>query len=213
MTIQKFALILAMGIFSTGGQLTAGSMKDHVPNDAAEAVPLGVGETLPDSKVRTLDGEMVGLHDLVSGQPAVFIFYRGGWCPYCTRHLSALREVIPALTAKDVQVFAVSPDRPEKLRETSENHDLNYTLISDSQVNAIRDLGLAFRVPNSLVETYKTKWGIDLEGDSGETHHILPVPAIFFTDADGKIIYQYTNVDYKTRLDPKNLLTSVEANI
>lgn len=196
-----------------GQPVSARAGYDSVPDEAGEASPLGKGELFPDSSVKTLNGSAVGLHELIAGKPAVFVFYRGGWCPYCTRHLSALREVIPELNALGVRVFAVSPDRPEKLKETRREQDLNYELVSDSQVNAIRDLGLAFRVADSLVDTYKSEYGIDLEADSGETHHILPVPAVYLVGGDGRILYQYSNPDYRTRLDPKKLLTNIKSEI
>ena len=51
---------------------------------------------------------------------------------------------------------------------------------------------------------------IDIEAASGETHHLLPVPAVFLTDADGKITYRYFNADYSVRLEAAELLKAAK---
>jgi peroxiredoxin len=55
------------------------------------------------------------------------------------------------------------------------------------------------------------KFGIDVEAASGDTHHELPVPAVFVLGTDGKIRFEYVNLDYKSRLDPDVLLAMAKA--
>lgn len=54
------------------------------------STPLAVGDAVPDVTLRTQEGTEVELRNLVAKKPTVLIFYRGGWCPFCTRHLQAL---------------------------------------------------------------------------------------------------------------------------
>jgi len=177
------------------------------------AEPLAVGAPVPAAAVRTVAGEATDLRAALGGRPTVLIFYRGGWCPYCTRHLAALGEIEGDLRAAGFQLVALSPDRPEKLRAKPAAAGLGYTLLSDSKAEAMRALGIAFRVEEALVATYKDRYGIDLEADSGETHHLLPHPAVFIVDAGGVIRFAHVNPDYRVRLTGDEILAAARATL
>ena len=57
------------------------------------AEALKVGAQIPDIAVTTAAGKPLKLRAAVSSKPAVLIFYRGGWCPYCVTHLQALMDI------------------------------------------------------------------------------------------------------------------------
>ena len=129
----------------------------------------------------------------------MLVFYRGGWCPYCNIQLSQLRLSFPGLRAIGYKLIAISPDSPESLRATLGDMSLEYTLLSDSQLDLIGALGIGFRVDDPTLEKYKG-YGIDLEAASGEAHHVLPVPAVFVVDAKRIIQFHYVNPDYRIRV-------------
>ena len=83
-----------------------------------------------------------------------------------------------------------------------------FRLLSDSTMAASRSLGLAFRMPDKLVATYKNSYGIDIEANSGQTHHQLPVPAVFLVDTEGMIQFSYINPNFKVRADPGVILAA-----
>jgi peroxiredoxin len=70
--------------------------------------------------------------------------------------------------------------------------------------------GLAFKVDADTVALYKNNYNIDIEADSGETHHLLPVPAVVIIGSDNLIKYIYWNADYKIRLAPQALLQAAK---
>lgn len=176
---------------------------------AEEANPLEVGDRIPPVRVADSEGRSVDLSKLAAEKPTVFIFYRGGWCPYCTTHLGALGAVESRLIDLGYQVIAISADRPEKAGESAEEHDFKYRLLSDSKMDAARAFGIAFKVDDKTIEQYH-EYGIDLEDASGETHYLLPVPAVFIAGTDGVIRYAYSNPDYTIRLEPEGLLEAAE---
>ena len=137
---------------------------------------LAVGDKVPAATVRDDRGTQLLLTDAIKGRPAVLVFYRGGWCPYCMRHLSALAEVHAALAEAGFSLIALSPDRPEKLRARPVTAEAPFRLLSDSEAQAAQAFGIAFKVDDALVAKYRDSYGIDLEGDSGQTHHLLPHP-------------------------------------
>ena len=176
-----------------------------VPQDPAQVTPLVVGTTIPTVTVRSPDGADRSLGPAVLERPTILIFYRGGWCPYCNTHLGELRKVESALIDLGYELLFLSADRPELLHSSLREPDLNYTILSDSRMAAARAYGIAFRVDDATVVRYKG-FGIDLEAASGETHHELPVPAVFIVDRNGVIRFVYANADYKVRIKPEVLL-------
>ena len=119
--------------------------------------------------------------------------------------LGQLQQIEPELIELGYQIIAVSPDRPEKLRETVDGRSLKYEVVSDSRMEAAKALGIAFKVADSTIERYQ-KWNIDLEAASGETHQLLPVPAVFVVSTEGIILFQFVHPNYRVRLDPEVLL-------
>jgi len=176
----------------------------------AHSAPLKEGDTIPDVTLRTEDDKEVSLRQLVAEKPTVLIFYRGGWCPFCTRHLSELAGIEQDLEKAGAQLLAISMDQPSKLRETPNLDKLGYQLLSDSEAVAAKAFGIAFQVEDDLVRKYKDSYQIDLEAASGQTHHILPHPAVFVTGTSGKIRFAYVNSDYKVRLEPAKILEQVK---
>lgn len=175
------------------------------------ARPLAVGDAIPDVTLRTETDQEVSLRKLISEKPTVLIFYRGGWCPYCTRHLSQLAGIEQDLERAGAQLVAISVDQPSKLRETPQRDKLGYRLLSDSDATAVKAFGLAFQVEDALVRKYKDAYRIDLEAASGRTHHLLPHPAVFVADTHGQIRFAHVNPDYKVRLEPSKILEATKA--
>jgi len=173
--------------------------------------PLKVGATIPDVTLRTENDQAVKLRTLVAAKPTVLIFYRGSWCPFCTRHLQDLAGIEPEVAKAGAQILAISMDQPEKLKATPGHDTLGYQLLSDSDAAATRAFGLAFRVEDALVKKYKDSYKIDLEAASGRDHHILPYPAVFVASTNGVIQFAHFNPDYKVRLEPKKILAALAA--
>jgi peroxiredoxin len=172
--------------------------------------PILLGTPLPDAELRTLQGEPTTLRAAVAGKPAVIVFYRGGWCPYCNLQLSELRHIEKDVQALGFELIALSPDRPEELRKTLDKHQLGYTLLSDHTAAASQALGIAYRYSDAMLAKYKG-YGIDLEQSAGATHHVLPVPAVFVVDAAGVIQFSYAHPDYRVRIPADVVLSAVRA--
>jgi peroxiredoxin len=155
----------------------------------------------------------VTLHGIIAGKPTVLIFYRGSWCPYCNAHLSDLVTVEEELRSLGYQIVAISPDRPEELNRMTIADHLNYRLFSDSQAEAMKKFGVAYRVDDTAVKNLKQKYNVDLERASGQTHHILPVPAVFVLDRAGKIVFVHADPDYKVRMKGAEVVAAAKTAI
>lgn len=61
----------------------------------AEGTGLPVGTLMPDAHASDLEGKDVALSSLLAKGPALFVFYRGGGCPYCNFEIHALTKAYP----------------------------------------------------------------------------------------------------------------------
>ncbi len=177
---------------------------------ALEVRPLLLGTKAPDSMAKSLDGKAVSLTSILNNKPAILVFYRGGWCPYCNVQLSELRAVNAEAKKLGYQVIAISPDRPEELKRTLEKNTLDYTLISDQSANLMQAFGIGYTVDTATLEKL-TGYGIDLEKASGEKHHALPVPSVFIIDAQGSLQFSYVHPDYSIRLPGSVILSAAKS--
>lgn len=187
----------------------AGALGAEAASDAKSTRPLPVGTRLPAFTVRDVHGAAVEFSPDRLTAPVVLIFYRGGWCPYCNAHLAELVTAEERLLEMGFKVIFLSADRPELLRSILKEPGIRYTLLSDSRMEAARALGIAFRVDDATIARYKSH-GIDLERASGETHHELPVPAVFLADRTGVLRFVHANPDYKVRIKSAELLDAAE---
>ncbi len=71
-------------------------------------------------------------------------------------------------------------------------------------MDAAKKFGLAFQVDNEGFQEF-------LAQHSGESHHLLLVPAVYIVDRDLKVHFQYVNPDYKIRIDPQTVLAAARA--
>ena len=136
---------------------------ENTPNLAIETKAMSEGTKIPEvSKLKTVKGKNFDLNKAISEKPTVLIFYRGGWCPYCNAQLSKLNSIESKLVEMGFQIIAISPDKPENLRESIKKHKLTYLLLSDSKMETAKAFGVAFKVDEATLFKYKAI-GIDLK--------------------------------------------------
>jgi peroxiredoxin len=110
-----------------------------------------------------------------------------------------------------VQLFAISPDQPSKLKETIDKHQIRFPLLSDSDMAAARGFGVAYKLDEATLVKLRA-FGMDVEEGSGQQHHMLPVPAVFLIGGTKCLIeFEYVNPDYRVRLSSDLLLAAARS--
>lgn len=182
----------------------------QVAMKAEDVRPVGMGAPVPDVAVTTIEGETKPLRNITNGSKTVLVFYRGGWCPFCSAHLQEVGQIKDDLKALGYQIVAISPDKPEELKKSMEKNETDYTLLSDSSAGAIRAFGLAFKVDDQTFTMYRDQYNIDLERSSGMDHHILPVPAVYLVNERSQITFLHFNPNYRERLKGATILEAAK---
>jgi peroxiredoxin len=204
--------MLVFTSFVSAGEHKMPEGSKKVAESAEEICPLLVGAKIPTLTLKTHGGADFDLNSAVMQKPAVLIFYRGGWCPYCNLHLAELQKIESDLLKLDYQIIAISIDRFEKLAPTIEKQKLNYTILADDRALATTAFGLAYKVSDADFQRLQG-FGMDLEEASGQKHHILPVPAALVVGTDGIIKFSYINPNYKARVKTDILLAAAKAEL
>ena len=178
--------------------------QNELPKTPTDIKPLLVGEKISNQELYDSSGKLVSLEQLFAKQKTILIFYRGGWCPYCNVHLSALAEAESALLELGYQIVAVSPDSPKNLRETSEKDKVNYLLLSDSKATLSKAVGVAFQAPENY-NKYLVK------GSEGVNSTVIPVPTLLILNTKGEILFEHINPNYKERITTELVLAVAKA--
>jgi len=178
-----------------------------VPQRPEDISPLLIGENIPVVSLPDASGNTIDLNALVAEKPTILIFYRGGWCPYCSKQLAGLEGISQDLKNKGYQMIAISTDQPSRLMETAQKQDLKYRLVSDADLELAKRFGIAYKAP-------KVYWDLLPKSTGGKnTELLLPVPSVFILDRKGKIHFEYINPDITQRMKPELLKVVAETII
>jgi peroxiredoxin len=177
-----------------------------VPTGAA--VP---GAPMPDARLVDVDGEEVGLGELIAGEPACIVLYRGAWCPYCNLALRAYESALAGpLREGCVRLVAISPQLPDGSLSMREANALSFAVLSDPGNQIARQLGVLWS-PTEGTRISQAKLGIDLAELNADGGYELPMPTVVIVDATGAIAWIDVHPNYGTRSEPSAILEAVAA--
>ncbi len=179
----------------------------NIATHADKITPLGVGQSIPQGPLTTMDGQATTLQEVIQKQASILIFYRGSWWRFCLTQLAGINNILSILQERGYTVLGICPDTSPGLQEVHSSRKLKFPLYSDSSLELSAQFGIAFHVDDETVSLYLNQYKIDLEKASGQPHHNLPVPSVFVVDKAGKILFAYSNADHTTRLSNEDLLT------
>ncbi len=157
---------------------------------------LRVGETLPDFLVDTESGQPVSSLAL-RGKPAVWLFFRGNWCPLCMAQIKEVAAHYKELESRGAQVVLVSPQSQEHTRELAKRFDVPFRFFVDRDGRAARSLGIFHEggVP------------LGMPGYGADT----VFPTVIVTDAEGRILLADETDNYRVRPEPETFLAALDA--
>src|SRR5271170_4814759 len=143
---------------------------DHgVPSDTIK-----VGDRLESFTLDDASGAPVSLDQILEAGPAVIVFYRGGWCPYCNLALRTYqKELLPQLGTFNARLVAMSPQSPDESLSTVEKAALEFTVLSDPGSRLAERIGIAFQQADEVLAAQR-KLGLDLAQVNAEGATRLP---------------------------------------
>jgi peroxiredoxin len=167
-----------------------------------------VGDAAPDFTLPSATGGSLRLQDQLARGPVVLAFYRGGWCPYCNLQLRAYQRELTRIRELNASLLAISPQTPDTSLDTAQKNTLAFDVVSDVGSHVARAYGLAFQMPDELQRIYESR-NINLPKFNGGDDWTLPIPATFVVNRERRIVLSHVDVDYRTRLDPEDVIAAL----
>ncbi len=179
---------------------------NQLRNGTLSRTMLKVGDQSPTIVLENAQGKIVDVAALLCSGPVIVSFYRGGWCPYCNLELRAFQEVLVDIHGLGASLVAISPEKPDETLSTAEKNALTFEVLSDVGQKVGRAFGLVYEFTDELKNVYR-EFNLDIPALNGQPNEwALPVSATYVVDCDGSILYAYTDVDYRDRADPDEIL-------
>ena len=171
------------------------------------------GDRMPDGNLLDVAGQPTTLAKTLRTNPAVIVFYRGGWCPYCNISLRTYQvQLVPALAERGIPLVAISPQTPDESLSTQETKELTFTVLSDPGNQIASRLGI-LTAPSDNVRAAQLQLGLDLTQVNADGTTALPMPTVIVADAAGVIRWIDVHRDYTTATEPDQILQAVTETI
>lgn len=170
---------------------------------------LSEGDKAEDFSLPNAKGEATQLTKLLEQGPIVLNFYRGGWCPFCNLEFKSLHDILPQIKELGANLIGISPELPDNSLDTIDKHQLQFEVLTDVGNIIARQYGIIMDVPEFMRPVY-LEWGIDLPKTNGDDTWELPIPATYIIGSDGNIISSYINKNYTERMEPSDIIKTLE---
>lgn len=199
----------ALSLFADGIGLTAGLAAfngvlltlayTHWYSDlgARDQPALAVGQTMPDLSLRDVGDRPVSTPELTR-QTALWIFYRGNWCPLCMAQIQEVAADYQRLAARGVAVHLISPQAPSHTRELAERFAAPMNFLRDADNLAARRLGI---LAEGGLPTGLQALGYDSD---------VPLPTVLITAPGGRIVYSDLTTNYRIRPEPAAFIEALD---
>lgn len=169
---------------------------------------LKVGDAAPDFLLPDADGRLHSSEQLRRKGPLVLSFFRGGWCPFCTAELRALDAAKDEFESVGATLAVVTPETRDFPRQLRRGLGLELKVLSDVGHAVAASYGVLFRVPDETKAHY-SRLGFDLGARHGSSVWMLPLPATYVIDAEGRIRNAFVEPDFTIRQEPDQILASL----
>ena len=180
--VGMLALLLGGGIFYIHSVLS------QIP---LTPLNLSVGDAFPEVTLPTSTGTNFASAEIRGRSAALYLFYRGDWCPFCRTELSVLNEYYERLRTAGVELFAVSVDTPEVSEALRQRLGVPFTFLSDADGTLLDRLGIRH-----------------VGGHDGDD---IAYPAQILVDRAGIIRWTFRGDSYRQRARPEEVLAAIAA--
>lgn len=208
--IFVFAILvmsLSLTVFSQDTMMSGDKMmmkKEVTAADVAKTA-LNVGGKMPAFSLEDASGKAVSSNDLLAKGNLVLVFYRGAWCPYCNTYLRSLQKNLTEITANGGNLVAVSVEKPDNSMKVADKNKLEFSVLSDSNLDVARQFGIVYQLDAKTDEKYKG-YGVDLVKMNGTEKPELPLSATYVINQKGEIIYAFLEPDFTKRAEPSAII-------
>jgi len=166
-------------------------------SDRATNTLLKVGQTLPNFSLEDTKTQQVSASSF-NGNPSIYMFYRGNWCPLCMAQIKEIAQEYKELERRGVNMVLISPQPHKYTAALAKKFQVGFHFLVDKgnqvakQLNILGENGLPF--------------GFQVLGYDSDT----VMPTIIITDKNGKILFADLTDNYRVRPEPSTFLAILD---
>lgn len=160
---------------------------------------LMVGNTLPEFQLETTSKETINSSSFL-GQPSIWLFYRGNWCPLCMAQIKEIAAQYQELEKRGVNMMLVSPQPHKNSEDLAKKFNVGFHFLTDHKNKAAKQLG--------ILHANGIPAGFQVMGYDSDT----VLPTVVITDTNGKIIFTDLTDNYRVRPEPETFLKVLDVH-
>ncbi len=161
--------------------------------DRSKNTVLKVGQILPDFQLEDSASRTVASSNF-KGNPSIYMFYRGNWCPLCMAQIKEIANQYKALEERGVNMVLVSPQPHKYTASLAKKFQVGFHFLVDKGNQVAQKLQILGK--NGL------PFGFQALGYDSDT----VMPTIIITDKHGKILFADLTDNYRVRPEPSTFL-------
>ena len=155
------------------------------------------GQPLPAFQAVDEDGNRVSSAEL-AGAPAILLFVRGSWCPFCSRQVANLTKVYKEITDSGAKLILITPKPLGMTRRVAEMFGVDFQFWLDDSLEIAKQLGLVVKA--GVPDDHRKEYGEDT---------LWPTSLVI--DANGVIKFTELSRFIADRPNPEKLLKVVRS--
>ncbi|HRH46966.1 MAG TPA: peroxiredoxin-like family protein, partial [Pyrinomonadaceae bacterium] len=130
-------------------------------------------------------------------------------CPFCNLYLRNLQQNLAQIKENNGVLVAISVENPDNSKAIAKKNEVNFTVLSDPNLEVARKFGIVYDLPKETDEIYKTKYELDIAKHNGMKKPELPLSATYIVNKKGEIVYAFLEPDYQKRAEPKVIIETL----
>ena len=188
-----------------------GTEQSRLRSEEVPVVSVALGANLPNAPLLDRDGVQTWLYDALGPSTCALVFYRGGWCPYCSLTLAHYqRELLPRLRERGIGLVAISPQTPSASNDSIADGSLEFTVLTDPANFLVTALGILTE-PSTAVRAAQADLGFDIADSNADATGGIPYPTVLVVDAGRIVRFADVQMDYTRRTEVSDILAAVDA--
>jgi peroxiredoxin len=198
-------------VYDRADEATARALKQAEAEyraDAATAHHLAAGDRAPDFTLSDAEGNQHRLSQYLARGPVLLLFFRGGWCPYCTLTLRAYEEIAPDIREAGGAILALSPQKASRAAVVQESNCVSFPILVDCRNRIAAEYGILGQAQPMTREVFG-RLGCNIPEENNAEDWLLPRASEFLVDTAGIVRLAHVSPVSYERTEPKEALAAL----
>jgi len=158
---------------------------------------LTVGNQLPSFDLEDTNRDKINSETFL-GNPSIYLFYRGNWCPLCMAQIKEIASQYKELEKRGVNMVMISPQPHKFSKDLAKKYNLGFHFLTDTNNKVAKQLNIFAK--NGIPA------GFQILGYNSDT----VLPTVIITDAKAKIVFADLTDNYRVRPEPEAFLKIID---